>query len=82
MTYHFKIMKTAHLEYKNETGKNADIGHEIDVFRTKGRWILNTSDETIINELAFGTIRFPDTEYTEWLENKVEELFKLKNQNP
>lgn len=76
-------MKLAHLEYKIDTGRNADIGHEIDVFRSKGRWILNTSDETIINELDYGTIVFPDTEYIEWLENKVEELLiKLKNQNP
>jgi hypothetical protein len=66
-----------HLMYKNDTGSSPvdeEEEIEIDVFRSKGQWILNMTDDEVMNLVHNTTITKPDPEYVEWLENKLMEL--------
>ena len=65
-----------HLIYKNDTGSSPiEEIEEIEiVFRSKGQWILNMTDDEVKNLVHNTTITKPDPEYVEWLENKLCEL--------
>jgi len=66
------IKHEIHMLYKSETGKSRwDYDYEFDVYRSKGQWIVDTDDDTIMGIISFPN---PDPEYIEWLENKVMEL--------
>lgn len=67
-----------HLLYKSETGTSPvdeeEEVIELDVFRSRGQWILNMTDEQVM-ELREGlSFTRPDTDYVVWLEEKVMEL--------
>lgn len=64
------------LLYKNDTGERP-VYHEeteLEIWRSKGQWILNIDDQEAW-EMG-GLFRFdrPDPDYVEWLENKLMEL--------
>lgn len=64
-----------HLLYKSETGNSRiDEVKEFDVYRSKGKWIINASDEEMIDIL---TLPVPDPDYLEWVENKLINLLKI-----
>lgn len=66
-----------HLVYKKDTGSSPVEEVEevyIDVFRSKGQWILNMTDDEVMHLVNNTTITKPDSEYVEWLENKLMEL--------
>ena len=76
------VIDAKHL-YKAETGQSPGDEEEIEfeVWRSKGQWILNISDEEKFKLAGnMGFIRFnkPDYDYIKWLENKVMELIKSK----
>lgn len=61
--------------YKRETGNEESCETEISVYRSKGRWILDCSDETAMEEFGrSGIVNVPDNRYHEWLQEKVIEL--------
>ena len=67
------------MRYKAETSRYAvdEEDLEIDVFRSKGQWVLNISDVEKFNLAGnYGVIRFtrPDAEYVLWLEEKLMSL--------
>ncbi|MBA7584928.1 hypothetical protein ES708_26894 [subsurface metagenome] len=60
-----------HLKYKRETGRDL-CGTEIEVYRSKGRWILEACDDTILDTFGrTGILSIPDTEYVQWLEEQL-----------
>jgi hypothetical protein len=64
------------LLYKNETGSYPVEGEELEfeVFRSKGQWILNITDEEM-HEMGW-KLRYDrsDPDYLDWLERKLMEL--------
>ena len=69
--------------YKAETGiwPVDEIEVEFSVYRSKGQWILDMSDAEKMDLAGRrDLIKFmkPDEDYILWLENKIEELIKLK----
>lgn len=62
--------------YKADTGCSAIEAEEIelDVFRSKGQWILNMTDEEVMNLRNGLTFMRPDTDYVSWLEEKLMEF--------
>ncbi len=59
--------------YKADTGRSPVYGIEIETFRSKGRWILDMTDEKIIKLIDL-LQKVPDPDYLEWLENRVEDI--------
>jgi len=67
-----------HMMYKAETGLD-HIEWEFEIYRKKGEWILEISDETKMEQFGRqGTFEVPDYDYIEYLENKVIELINSK----
>lgn len=65
--------------YKAETSNCAvdEDGLEIDVFRSKGHWVLNMSDVEkfrLAGNYRIIRIPVPDLEYVKWLEEKLMEV--------
>ena len=59
------------LLYKRDTGLDDNTG-AIEVYRSKGRWILDVCDERRIELFGYtGILEVPDTEYLYWLEEQV-----------
>lgn len=64
------------LQYKRETGQEPMVEEELEVeyFRSKGRWILDVTDDWAMEHN--GTFRIPVMEtyeaYIEWLEEQLE----------
>lgn len=72
------VIDTEHL-YKEETGSFPVSECEFEVWRSRGQWILNISDEEKIESFGNeGYFSFPDKDYLNWLENKVMELLNSK----
>ena len=77
-------MNFCELLYKQETGSYPSPEEEVEfsVFRSKGLWVLDITDVEKF-ELAgrYGLIRFErqDPDYLRWLEEKVEELMRQKD---
>jgi hypothetical protein len=72
------IIDTQHL-YKEETGNFPYEEEELEfmVWRSKGQWVIDISDEEKLRLSGRESmIRFTrtDSDYLEWLENKVMEL--------
>ena len=63
------------LLYNRETGKGDPYELELSVFRSKGRWILDCSDQEALEEFGRdGTVCIPDVDYVAWLQDKLIEL--------
>lgn len=63
-----------HMLYKSETGQAVNtLYREYTVYRSKGQWYIDATDEEMMNEVMFPPA---DPEYVQWLENKVMELLK------
>jgi hypothetical protein len=76
------IIDAEHL-YKEETGNFPVYEEELEfmVWRSKGQWVINISDEEKLQLSGRESIiRFTrtDPDYLEWLENKVMELLTQK----
>ncbi len=74
------LIDTEHL-YKDETGSFPvkEIQFELILWRSKGQWIIDISDEEKFRQFGNdGIIQIPraDLDYLEWLENKVMELIR------
>lgn len=68
------IYKKLHIEYKSDTG-NYPFDYDIEVVRSNGRWIINITDEDVMEIFGSkGFVSVPNEGYLEWLEDKVEEL--------
>lgn len=66
-------------EYKMETGSYPDVNIEYNIYRSKGKWVLDISDEDAIRlNLRVGSMDSMDVDYFNWLENKVLELLNQK----
>jgi hypothetical protein len=75
-----EIFSAEHL-YKIETGEVP--GHvvelEFGIWRSKGQWIINISDEEkmrLFGNRGIIEITLPDEDYIRWLEEKVMESIK------
>jgi len=69
--------------YHRETGNSEPVGSEISVYRSRGRWILDCSDEEVMEEIGYtGIVEIPDLEYFIWLQNKCIELLNHTNKIP
>jgi hypothetical protein len=77
------IIDVQHL-YKEETGclPEEEVELEFMVWRSKGQWVIDISDEEklqLFGRNSMIRITRPDSDYLEWLENKVMELLTHKN---
>ncbi|MCF8359247.1 MAG: hypothetical protein K9H26_10840 [Prolixibacteraceae bacterium] len=65
-----------HNLFKKETGQKPVL-HEFAVTRRKDEWIFESSDQEVLDEIGYtGTVIFPDTDYINWLEDKLIQLSK------
>lgn len=75
------IRNDLHRIYKQESGLN--VNHkEVGLRRTRGQWLLDpdelgaVDDDYVFENLGYYCkIWFPDTDYINWLENKLMEFF-------
>jgi len=63
--------------YKLETGRDADMLMEFQIWREKGSWIIDIDDETAIK--FYGNLQtYDQQDYIEWLEEKIIEIEEKK----
>jgi hypothetical protein len=71
------IIDARHL-YKSETRLNHK-GFAFEVYRSKGKWILDISDETKIELYGNqGEFEIPNQDYVQWLETRLMDLLTNK----
>lgn len=61
------------LQYKQETGNKPDQGESFCIWREKGNWYIDISNEKAIKMGGF-IEHFDHEDYIEWLENRIQEL--------
>ena len=77
------MINDCELLYKRETG-DTPVDEEVmefEIWRSRGQWIINISDEEkfkIWGNQGIIEITTPDRDYVRWLEEKVIELLKQR----